>query len=346
MFLTRRLALWQHLEREHRARTGCATGSATTRSPPRRCQRFRTLVPEHGAVVPAPPHVLDEHILATAVAEGRELRGSARGQGRDARRLRPYGDVRARRRSDRDGLCPLGPRRHRPRHLPRQAPGVIDRTPGAPHGAVSVPLETSPHRRARRPRTAGARPAATSARGASPPTTTWGTCSWTWSIPLGNGLRPASRRLRHPASTSPRQGAGERYLAFLKQSSLLAERTQGARMRAEELRTFSNLGLRNPAVHGHRLALLGDAAAFIDPTTRRGSTTRRSPSRRRRDVKAQHDGEDVAARIAEHNLTFIRSYTALSWRSTPRTSTTHHGGARPGCRLLPDRDRPSTTSSW
>ena len=63
---------------------------------------------------------LDEHLLATAVAEGAELLRPARVQDVE------LGDFdhrvtieRAGRRGD--GVLPLGARRHRPRHLPRQA---------------------------------------------------------------------------------------------------------------------------------------------------------------------------------------------------------------------------------
>jgi hypothetical protein len=89
----------------------------------------------------------------------------------------------------------------------------------------------------------------------------------------------------------------------------MAELLEGARMCSEDLRTFSNLAYVSRQYMGNGWALLGDAAAFLDPYYSPGldhaSFTVEATVEI---VKAQTAGEDVTARIAEHNETFQRSY--------------------------------------
>jgi hypothetical protein len=134
--------------------------------------------------------------------------------------------------------------------------------------------------------------------------------SWTWSIPLGNGETSIGvvfdTRLVH---LDRGKELANDYLAFLRANPLLAELTEGARMRAEDLRTYSNLAYSTRQYMGNGWALLGDAAAFIDPYYSPGlDHASFSVEATVEIVKAQASGEDVTARIAEHNLTFLRSY--------------------------------------
>jgi hypothetical protein len=80
-------------------------------------------------------------------------------------------------------------------------------------------------------------------------------------------------------------------------------------MRPEDLRTYSNLAYVTRQYMGNGWALLGDAAAFLDPYYSPGlDHASFSVEATVEMVKAQTAGEDVAARIAEHNATFLRSY--------------------------------------
>ena len=90
---------------------------------------------------------------------------------------------------------------------------------------------------------------------------------------------------------------------------MAAELLEGASMKAEDLRTYSNLAYVTRQYMGEGWALLGDAAAFLDPYYSPGLDHASFTAEATVEiVKAQTAGEDVAARIAEHNETFLRSY--------------------------------------
>jgi hypothetical protein len=134
--------------------------------------------------------------------------------------------------------------------------------------------------------------------------------SWTWFIPLGNGETSVGvvfdTRLVHLDRGKNLEGS---YLEFLRSNPLMAEMLEGARMRSEDLRTFSNLPYYSRQYMGNGWALVGDAAAFLDPYYSPGLDHAAFTVEGTVEiVKAQTAGEDVAARIAEHNVTFQRSY--------------------------------------
>jgi flavin-dependent dehydrogenase len=314
MFLTRRLALWQHLEREQLGKDGLrywfrndkvSTHAEASESGP----WYRSVVPSFQLRRDA----LDEHILATAVAEGAELARPARVQ--DVT-LGEYDHTVTFERIDKEAASPetvscrwVLDATGRATFLGKRL-GLIDRNAEHPTAAVWCRWEDVRHideLAARGPLSlsrgnVGSRRLATNHY--------MGHGSWTWSIPLGNGETSIGvvfdTRLVH---LDRGKELATDYLAFLRANPLLAELTEGARMRAEDLRTYSNLAYVTRQYMGNGWALLGDAAAFIDPYYSPGlDHASFSVEASVEIVKAQTAGEDVAARIAEHNLTFVRSY--------------------------------------
>jgi flavin-dependent dehydrogenase len=310
MFLTRRLALWQHLEREHLPKEGLrywfrndkvASHSQASESGP----WYRSTVPSFQLR----RDVLDEHILATAVAEGAELARPARVKEVD------LGDFDHRVSFERDGMTETVSCRWvldatgRATFLGKRL-GLIERNQEHPTAAVWCRWEDVRHIddvAARGPLSLsrgniGSRRLATNHY--------MGLGSWTWFIPLGNGETSIGvvfdTRLVH---LDRGKDLANDYLAFLGANPLMAELIAGARMRSEDLRTYSNLAYVTRQYMGNGWALLGDAAAFIDPYYSPGlDHACFSVEATVEIVKAQTAGEEVSRRIAEHNETFLRSY--------------------------------------
>ena len=133
---------------------------------------------------------------------------------------------------------------------------------------------------------------------------------WVWYIPLGNGETSIGvvfdTRLIH---LDRGKDLANDYLAFLRAIPSAAELIEGASMKAEDLRTYSNLAYVTRQYMGDGWALMGDAAAFLDPYYSPGlDHASFSVEATVEIVKAQSSGEDVAARVREHNETFLRSY--------------------------------------
>ncbi|HBL25768.1 MAG TPA: hypothetical protein DD490_02925 [Acidobacteria bacterium] len=134
--------------------------------------------------------------------------------------------------------------------------------------------------------------------------------SWTWFIPLGHGETSIGvvfdTRLVHLDRGTNRE---QEYLRFLQANPLMAELLDGARLRSEDLRTYHPLPYVTRQYMGDGWALLGDAAAFLDPYYSPGlDHASFSIEATVEIVKAQTSGEEVGRRIAEHNETFLRSY--------------------------------------
>jgi flavin-dependent dehydrogenase len=330
MFLTRRLALWQHLEREHLPKEGLrywfrndkvAGHAQASESGP----WYRSTVPSFQLRRDA----LDEHILATAVAEGAELVRPARVK--DVELGEFDHKVVFERCGDREGeaaetvscrwvLDATG----RATWLGKRL-GLIERNKEHPTAAVWCRWEDVRHIddvAARGPLAlsrgnVGSRRLATNHY--------MGFGSWTWFIPLGNGETSIGvvfdTRLVH---LDRGKDLAHDYLAFLRANPLMAELIEGARMRAEDLRTYSNLAYVTSRYMGPGWALLGDAAAFLDPYYSPGlDHAAFSVEATVEIVKAQtagegtdrdeHDDRDdrddrIERRIAEHNEVFLRSY--------------------------------------
>ena len=265
MFLTRRLAMWQHLENEQLPKEGLrywfsnekVTGHANASETG---GFIRSTVPAFQLRRDA----LDEHLLGTAVAEGAEIWRPAKVRMSSRRRFRPSHHGRNRRRDPR-GPVPLAARRHGTREFSR-APSESHRAQRrASHRRHLVPLEERPpHRRSWRCASASPARNISSRRLATNHYTGYG--YWIWVIPLGNGETSVGvvfdKRLIDLHHSKNR---AEDFIAFLKAIPALSELLDGAEPRLEDLRFYSHLAVRHQAVHGPGWALLGDAAAFLDP---------------------------------------------------------------------------------
>ncbi|HET9227728.1 MAG TPA: NAD(P)/FAD-dependent oxidoreductase [Thermoanaerobaculia bacterium] len=305
MFLTRRLAQWQHLEMEHLPKEGLRYWFQNDKV------RGHANASESGAflrsTVPSfqlRRDALDEHLLATAVEEGAELIRPARVQDVE------LGDFDHRVTIEKDGetetvscgwvldatgrACFLGKRL-----------GLIERNKEHPTAAVWCRWQDVRHLddfAARGPLSLS-RGNVSSRRLATNHYMGFG--YWVWFIPLGNG--ETSVGVVFDTRLMELDKAG--YDAFLRRIPMAAELLQGARMRPEDLRAFSNLAYVTKQYMGNGWALLGDAAAFLDPYYSPGlDHASFSVEATVEIVKAQTEGQDVQARIAEHNETFLRSY--------------------------------------
>ncbi|HEX7150835.1 MAG TPA: NAD(P)/FAD-dependent oxidoreductase [Thermoanaerobaculia bacterium] len=133
---------------------------------------------------------------------------------------------------------------------------------------------------------------------------------WIWVIPLGNGETSIGvvfdKRLVDLHHSKNRT---EDFVAFLKAIPSLAELLEGATPRLDDFRFYSHLPYVTKQYMGRGWALLGDAAAFLDPYYSPGLDHAGFSV----DATVEIIGEDamqkdITARIAEHNETFVRSY--------------------------------------
>jgi flavin-dependent dehydrogenase len=310
MFLTRRLALWRHLEREHLPKEGLRywfhNEKVSRHAEASESGAFqRSTVPSFQLR----RDVLDEHLLATAVAEGAELRRPARV--RDVQ----LGSFDHQVTIEQDGAAETVACRWvldatgRATFLGKRL-GLIERNREHPTAAVWCRWEGVKHLDdlAARGPLAFSRGNVGSRRLATNHYLGFG--YWVWFIPLGNGETSIGIVFDTRLVQLDRGSRlAEDYQAFLRAIPMAAELLEGATMRPEDLRTFSNLAYVTRQYMGEGWALLGDAAAFLDPYYSPGldhaSFTVEATTEI---VKAQAAGEDVSARITEHNETFLRSY--------------------------------------
>ncbi|MEA2235719.1 MAG: hypothetical protein QOC81_443 [Thermoanaerobaculia bacterium] len=134
---------------------------------------------------------------------------------------------------------------------------------------------------------------------------------WIWVIPLGNGETSIGvvfdKRLIDLHHSKDRAGD---FIAFLKAIPSLAELIDGATPRLEDLRFYSHLPFFAKQYMGNGWALLGDAASFLDPYYSPGLDHASFTAEATAEIVGLHaKGEDVSARIVEHNAAFTRSYT-------------------------------------
>jgi flavin-dependent dehydrogenase len=135
---------------------------------------------------------------------------------------------------------------------------------------------------------------------------------WIWVIPLGNGETSIGvvfdKRL---ADLHYSKDRAQDFVAFLKNIPSLAEILDGAEPRLDDLRFYSHLAYATKQYMGRGWSLLGDAAAFLDPYYSPGlDHAAFTVEATVETIKKRAMGEDVTARIAEINETFVRSY----WR--------------------------------
>jgi flavin-dependent dehydrogenase len=310
MFITRRLAMWQHLEREHLPKEGLrywfSNAKVTGHANASETGGFiRSTVPSFQLRRDA----LDEHLLATAVSEGAELWRPARaldvklGDFDNTLTLEVNGETRTV--SCRWVLDATG----RANFIGRKL-DLIERNDEHPTAAIWCRWKNVRHIDDLAARGGFSGSNVSSRRLGTNHYTGYG--YWIWVIPLGNGETSIGvvfdKRLVDLHQSTNR---GEDFVAFLKAIPSLAELLEGAEPRMEDLRFYSHLAYSTKQYMGRGWALLGDAAVFLDPYYSPGLDHASFSVEATVDVvKKQAMGENIDARIAEHNVTFIRSY----WR--------------------------------
>ncbi|HVE73201.1 MAG TPA: tryptophan 7-halogenase [Thermoanaerobaculia bacterium] len=308
MFLTRRLAMWEHLEREQLPKEGLrywfsnekVTGHANASETG---GRIRSTIPAFQLRRDA----LDEHMLATAVAEGAELWRPARaldvvlGDFDNKVTIVGPGDM-TRVVSCRWVLDASG----RANVIGRKL-NLIERNDEHPTAAIWCRWKNVRHIDDIAARAGFAASNVGSRRLGTNHYTGYG--YWIWVIPLGNGETSIGvvfdKRL---VDLHHSKNRGEDFVAFLKAIPALAELLEGAEPRMEDLRFYSHLAYSTKQYMGRGWALLGDAAVFLDPYYSPGLD--HASFSAEATVNIVKDETDVDAKIAEHNETFIRSY----WR--------------------------------
>jgi flavin-dependent dehydrogenase len=309
MFLTRRLALWNHLEREHLPKEGLrywfANARVTGHVDATEAGGFlRSSVP----AFQLRRDVLDEHLLATAAAEGAELFRPARVT--DVQ----LGDFDHRVTIDQNGQqrtvsCTwIIDASGRASFLARKL-GLVQRNEAHPTAAMWCRWrnvrnidDLAARQGALATRNIGSRRLATNHY--------MGRGYWIWVIPLGNGETSIGvvfdRRLVSLHESRDRKSD---FIAFLKSIPSLAEILEGAEPRLDDFRAYGQLAYVADQYMGRGWALVGDAAAFLDPYYSPGlDHASFSAEATAAIVRAHAAGEQIEERIAEHNATFVRSY--------------------------------------
>lgn len=310
MFLTRRLRMWQHLESEHLPKEGLRYWFSNAR-----VTGHENATEAGGFLRSAVPafqlrrDALDEHLLATAVAEGAELWRPAKaldvtfGDFDNTLKVEVNGEVRQL--SCRWLLDATG----RVNFIGRKL-NLIERNDEHPTAAIWCRWKNVRHiddiaaRSDLASRNVGSRRLATNHY--------VGYGYWIWVIPLGNGETSIGvvfdKRL---VDLHHSKNRAEDFVSFLRNIPSLAEILDGAEPRLEDLRFYSHLAYATKQYMGNGWALLGDAAAFLDPYYSPGldhaSFTAEATMQI---IKMEAMGKDVGPAIAEHNVTFVRSY----WR--------------------------------
>jgi flavin-dependent dehydrogenase len=317
MFLTRRLALWQHLEREQLPKEGlrywsfndAVTGHANASEAG---GVLRSTVPSFQLRRDA----LDEHLLSLAAAEGAEV---IRAAGVRSAELKEFDNTATVVRSvsgveqtrtvrctwllDASGRqCFLGKRL-----------GLVDWNDGHPIGAVWCRWTGVRHLDDLAARAGGALAAGNVGSRRLATNHYVGRGWWVWVIPLKTG--ETSVGVVFDKRLLPLHEAGDReqaYVSHLRSHPALAELLDGATLRRDDLRSRSRVSYVCRQYMGQGWALLGDAAAFLDPYYSPGLDhccfTVEATSR----IVLAHLGgappQKLAARVARHNDEFGRSY--------------------------------------
>lgn len=310
MFLTRRLAQWRHLELEQLPKEGLRywfTNEKVTdhSNASETGGNYRSTVPSFQLRRDA----LDEHLLAEAVREGAELWRPARV--RDV----TLGDFDHELTIEQDGVMKkvrcrwIVDATGRVNFLARKL-GILDRNDLHPTASMWARFRNVRHideiaaRGEFVSHNIGSRRLATNHY--------VGFGHWIWVIPLKNGETSIGvvwdKRLVNLHESRNRE---EDFLAFLNAKPALAELLRGSEMRREDFRYYAHLPYCSRQYMGNGWALVGDAAAFLDPyyspgLDHAGFSVEATVDIIRRDA-AQ---EKLDERIAQHNETFLRSY----WR--------------------------------
>ena len=309
MFITRRLAMWHHLEAEHLPKEGLRYWFTNDR-----VKGHGTATEAGGFLRSAVPafqlrrDTLDEYLLTTAVAEGAELLRPAKARDielhdYDNRITVEIGselrELRCRWLIDATGRVSF---------LGRKL-DLIQRNDEHPIAAIwcrwkdvrniddiaarDVALGT---------RNIGSRRLGTNHY--------MGHGYWIWVIPLGNGETSIGvvfdKRLVELHHSKDR---ATDFVAFLRANPSLSELLEGATPRLDDLRFYAHLPYVTKQYMGNGWAMVGDAAAFIDPYYSPGLDHAAFSAEATVEIIAAHArGEEMPSRIAEHNATFLRSY--------------------------------------
>jgi flavin-dependent dehydrogenase len=310
MFLTRRLGLWEHLEREQLPKEGLrywfSNAKVTGHANATEAGGFiRSPVPSFQLRRDA----LDEHLLATAVSEGAELLRPAKALdvelGDFDHRVKLEAGDQIREISCRWLLDATG----RVNFLGRRL-NLIERNEEHPTAAIWCRWKNVRHIDEIAVRNGFAANNVSSRRLATNHYTGYG--YWIWVIPLGNGETSIGvvfdKRLVDLHRSKDR---ATDFIAFLNAIPSLRELLVKAEPRLEDLRFYSSLPYATTQYMGPGWALLGDAAAFLDPYYSPGLDHASFTAEATAEIIGEDAaGKDVAPRIKEHNETFLRSY----WR--------------------------------
>lgn len=317
MFLTRRLGIWRHLEIEHLPKEGLRYWSLNDKV------TGHADASEAGGVLrSAVPSfqlrrdVLDQHLLDLAVKEGAEVIRPATVRNVE---LNDF-DNRVTIAKDVDGVeqtrivrctwvldasgrnCFLGKRL-----------GLIKWNDDHPIAAIWARWEGVRHIDDLAAR-AGGKLAASNVGSRRLATNHYvGHGFWVWVIPLGNGQTSIGvvfdKRLHQLHLAPDRQTT---YVSFLRRHPALAELIEGASVRADDLHGLSRVAYVSSQYIGPGWALLGDAAAFIDPYYSPGlDHCAFSVEAATRIILSHAKGEPperLAPLLAKHNDEFTRSY--------------------------------------
>lgn len=310
MFLTRRLAMWEHLEREQLPKEGLrywfSNAKVTGHASASETGAFiRSVMPSFQLRRDA----LDEHLLATAVAEGAELLRPAKVRdvtiGDFDHRLTIETGDEVREIECRWILDAAG----RVNFLGRRL-NLIERNDEHPTAAFWCRWRNVRHIDDLAVRLGIAGGNVGSRRLGTNHYTGYG--YWIWVIPLGNGETSIGvvfdKRL---VGLHQSKNRAEDFIAFLKAIPSLAELLDGAEPRLEDLRFYSSLAYATRQYMGRGWALVGDAAVFLDPYYSPGlDHASFSAEATVEIIKQDAMGADLTEAIREHNETFVRSY----WR--------------------------------
>jgi flavin-dependent dehydrogenase len=310
MFLTRRLAMWNHLEVEQLPKEGLrywfsnehvkghADASETGGF-------LRSAVPSFQLRRDA----LDEHLLATAVAEGATLVRPARVGEVTLGDLDHQVTFEHEGRSETVGCRWVLDATGKATFLGKRL-GLIDRNEEHPTAAIWCRWKSVRNIDDLAARTGGG--LAHRGLGSRRLSTNhyMGFGYWIWVIPLGNGETSIGvvydTRLINLSESRDRM---RDFCAFLRDIPALAELLEGAEPRAEDLRFYAHLPYVTRQYMGPGWALLGDAAAFLDPYYSPGlDHAAFSVEATAEIIKADRAGEPLDERIKEHNGAFLRSY--------------------------------------
>ncbi|HEY3901731.1 MAG TPA: NAD(P)/FAD-dependent oxidoreductase [Chthoniobacter sp.] len=134
---------------------------------------------------------------------------------------------------------------------------------------------------------------------------------WSWWIPLKGGDVSVGVVFDQRLVTFPQgeAGLGERLREFLLQHPVAREVLDGAEWIEGDVHWRKNLAYRSRVFAGDGFAVVGDAAAFLDPLYSPGmdiiSFTSTATAAL---IAAQHRGEAIGPMIEKHNATFTQSY--------------------------------------